>query len=103
MTAASQQTLTPQVEVKEAGVDFDEEDITSGVPAAYDGTNPVTGIVNYTGLKFHSSTPVSYHWRGRIKYADGSFSDWVSFGGNEESAADIQGAIEQILLQMKPG
>ena len=93
MTAASQQTLTPQVEVKEAGVDFDEEDITSGVPAAYDGTNPVTGIVNYTGLKFHSSTPVSYHWRARIKYADGSFSDWVSFGGNEESAADIQGAI----------
>ncbi|MFA5437156.1 MAG: hypothetical protein WC293_01110 [Candidatus Omnitrophota bacterium] len=93
MTATSAQNLTPQVEVKEVGDDFDGENITSGLPVAYGGTDPVTGIVDYMGLKFDPATPKSYHWRGRIKYADGSFSDWVSFGSNEESTADIKGAI----------
>lgn len=93
MIASSSQKLTPQVEVKEVGVDFDGEGITSGFPVVYDGINPAVGIVNYTGLKFHPSTPLAYHWRARIKYADGSFSDWVSFGDNEESVADIKGAI----------
>jgi len=93
MSAATAQNLTPQVEVKLASVPFDETNITEGTAIAYTDT-AVTGTVTYMGLAFHATTPVEYHWRARIKYADGTtFSGWTSFGNNADGVADIKGAL----------
>jgi hypothetical protein len=74
------------IEKKDIGTSFvgSEDSCGSGVGASSAGvgvtvTNTITGI----------NSDLEYHWQARIKDATGSYSGWVSFGGNAENARDF--------------
>ncbi|MDP3723212.1 MAG: LamG-like jellyroll fold domain-containing protein [Candidatus Omnitrophota bacterium] len=78
-------TLTPQIEVKEVGVPFNESGVLEGPAVAYAGA-ALTGTVTKTDIAYGQK---AYHWRARVKDSKGNYSRWVAFGGNAETAADV--------------
>jgi Tol biopolymer transport system component len=71
-----------QVEVEPIGTAFDGNGLVTGapVPSGSVGSVSVGGLVRARG----------YHWRARtIDGSDATSANWVSFGGNLETAADF--------------
>jgi len=79
----SSDSLTPQVEVKEVGTDFNNSVTNSGNAVTYSGS-AVTGMVTVSGLSWGKS----YHWQARVSNSAGQGS-WGSYGGNSETAVDF--------------
>lgn len=79
MSATIPGTLYPQVEVKPIGTAFDETGVVEGTGVSYSGT-PVEGWAAVTGL----IDGTSYHWRARVRRAPSFYSNWVSYGGNND-------------------
>jgi hypothetical protein len=79
-----------QVEVKELGTSFTNilthgQATGSSNPQNCDNGSSNCGKVTINGL----SLSKEYHWQARVKDSKGGFSNWVSFGNNDESARDI--------------
>ncbi|MFZ2778643.1 MAG: fibronectin type III domain-containing protein, partial [Candidatus Moraniibacteriota bacterium] len=79
-------TLTPQIEIKATGTDFDGLNLLTGSAVDYSGT-PVIGSVTSARVSLN----INYHWRARMKDQNGNYSPWVSFGGNAEAETDFTG------------
>lgn len=67
-------SLTPQVEIKQVGTDFTNTPTDTGTAQDFSGT-PVIGSVTITGLEDEQS----YHWQARVVNSQGS-SEWVTTG-----------------------
>ncbi|MFZ2188032.1 MAG: fibronectin type III domain-containing protein, partial [Candidatus Moraniibacteriota bacterium] len=85
-------TLTPQIEIKSTGTDFDGLNLLTGSAVDYSGT-PVTGSVTSSSVAYNTN----YHWRARMKDQNGNYSPWVSFGGNTEADTDFAGLTATII------
>jgi len=78
-------TLYLCVEIDQVGTSFSNtEDSCASSGSAYSGS-PITLSHTVTSIP----GDYSYHWQARVKDADGSYSAWVSYGGNAESARDF--------------
>lgn len=84
LDANQSDTLTPEVELKPVTTPFDGSGLRAGSAVPSSGA-PVQGSVTVTGL----TNGGKYHWRARVKDAGGQVSEWVSFGNNGETAADL--------------
>lgn len=78
-------TLTPEVEFLPLGSDFNDIATNTGDPVVYNGS-AVTAQVNVSGLADNEA----YHWQARACDATNLCSNWISFGNNLESEADIR-------------
>lgn len=76
--------LYPQVELREVGQTFTGVATHTGDSVFYEGS-PVEGSVSIGGLVKNAE----YKWRARIRDEDGTFSDWVEFGGVSDDELDI--------------
>jgi hypothetical protein len=78
MSAASNLTLRPEVEVRDINTSFTNATTNTGSNVAYSGS-PVTGSVTVTSLPDVSN----YHWQARVcEVTSGVCSDWVANGGS---------------------
>ena len=74
-------SLTPQIELRETGINFSNAVTHSGSPVLFSG-NPVVGSITLSGL------PTGlYHWQARVTNSAGSTS-WISAGGNPDFQVD---------------
>ncbi len=76
--------LSVCVEVQQIGTPFTNTETSCGSAVTYSGS-PVTATLTITGL----TNTAEYHWQARAKDSFGTYSTWVSFGGNAESARDF--------------
>jgi Bacterial Ig-like domain/Fibronectin type III domain len=83
MSASAPGLLYPEVEIEQLGTDFNGTVTATGAAVVYSGA-PVTGIITLDGI-----AEGAYHWQARVNDGAGNVSDWVSFGGNSESAMDF--------------
>ncbi len=78
-------TLTPQVEIKPIGTAFDDVQSDVGPNVEYNGSI-TTATVTVAGL----ANGESYHWQARVCDTLSNCTNWVSFGSNLETEADIR-------------
>jgi Bacterial Ig-like domain/Fibronectin type III domain len=83
MSASAPGPLYPEVEIEPVGTDFTDTATIIGSPFAY-STSPVTGIITIEDMP-----EGAYHWQACVSDSIGNTSNWVSFGGNDESAMDF--------------
>jgi hypothetical protein len=81
-TNSADTLLTPKIEIEPIGTAFTNTSNYSGSGVAYSGT-PVTGTIAVTGL-----ADGNYHWQASASNSAGT-GNWVSYGGNSESATDF--------------
>lgn len=79
------ETLTPEVEVREVGTDFSDVATHTGDDITYSGGAGAVATVSMTGLV----DGASYHWQMRACDDSSQCSEWLSYGGNAENAADF--------------
>lgn len=72
------------VEVETLATTFDGVNTTCGSASSYSGT-AISVNVTLSGL----TDGAEYHWQARTKDGLGTYSSWVSFGGNAETARDF--------------
>jgi uncharacterized repeat protein (TIGR01451 family) len=75
-----------EVQVEQVGTDFNGD--VPSTPDLYSGS--VTGSGDITATFSGLTADANYHWRARAVDDRGFASDWVSFGGNSESATDFR-------------
>lgn len=78
----SSDTLQLCVEKKPLGQSFTNSEDSCGTGVAYSGVGVSVSVT------IASQTDDEYHWQARIKDAAATYSSWVSYGGNAESARD---------------
>ena len=76
--------LTPEAEIQPVGTSFNDVATHTGSSVTYSGT-VVTTEVTLNAL----TDSTSYHWQVRACDSTDQCSNWVSFGNNAESEADI--------------
>src|SRR5690606_25442237 len=66
------------------------------IETAFTGDNEECGeFVPYSGtpvsaeIEIHNITEGEYHWRAKVRDADGLVSDWINYGNNLESDRDV--------------
>ena len=94
------ENYTLHVEIQPVGTGF------TGTPTT---SSPGTTASGLAAFALESAAPINvegdYHWQARSLNALGYTSDWVSFGGNAETAADFRedavnpGNLKQYVLQ----
>lgn len=72
------------VEIDQLGTGFSNTEDSCGSSAVYSGS-PLTLTHTINGL----SDATEYHWQARVKDNGGAYSNWISYGGNAESARDV--------------
>jgi hypothetical protein len=77
-------TLQLCIEADPTGTGFSNTEDSCGSGVGFSGT-PVTVEHTIAGL----TDATAYHWQARVKDAAGAYSNWISFGGNAESATDF--------------
>jgi hypothetical protein len=81
-TSANSGTLQPQVEIQPIGTEFTGQSNYQGADTGVT-SGSVAGVVTAKDLK-----DGAYHWQARF-VAGSTAGNWVSYGSNEESAADF--------------